>query len=289
MCSSRIVCPPGRARSTARRNGFSLVELIVVIAIIVLLIATLIPSMHKSMKMASSAICMHNLREIGASLTLYRVENNGWLPMSQPQSAAMTSRSGEDEVWFLKLYPTYLPDPTVLTCPEDPFRFRLLSSRDRLEDPSVAQFCSYGINSFIMTAGGGFLANMDRYRSTRPLDTILVADLGPDSGMESRPSLVQGGRARNGSMLALDDGYDPYHGDPVRSWLTQRHGRGINMLTTGWGVREARTDDASHSLIQRYYPSCANGGCTFCRALPMYHYSFAADRLYWWTGPVPTE
>jgi len=268
----------------ARRRGFSLVELIVVIAIIVLLIATLIPSLHKSMTMAASTVCMHNLRQIGDSLNLYRVENNGWLPVAPPQP-----RSSDAEVWFLKLYPTYLPDPSVLTCPEDPFRFRLVNGRDRLEDPSVAQFASYGINSFIMTAGGGFLANFDRYRSTRPLDTILVADLGPDSGMESRPSLMQGGRARNGSLLALDDGYDPHHGDPVPSWLTQRHGRGINMLTTGWGVREARTDQASQSVIQRYYSSCANGGCTFCRALPLYHYSFAADRLYWWTGPVPTE
>jgi hypothetical protein len=164
----------------------------------------------------------------------------------------------------------------------------MVHARDKMHNPDVADFSSYGINSFIMTAGGGVLADVDRYRPSRPPNTILLADLGPDYG-DSTPANDQSrpkGPSRNSSLLAWDDGFDIFEG-AAEPWLTARHGDGINILTLSNTVTYARTFDRLQKPIYSYYDECAAGGCTLCNELNLYHYSFARSRLYWWTGPAP--
>ena len=296
-----------RARGATRRCGATLIELLVVITLIGLLVGSLLPSVGKSMRMASDAICKHHLRELGKTLMLYQIDSNGWLPtMGEPQSGLRAMRAAEP--WFAKLFPTYLQDPAVLTCPEDPYRFRMLETGGNFAAPEsadahgagsgtqpdfmaarAAEFSSYGINSFILTSGNGFLAQEGRRHPSRPLDTLLAADLGPDrGGSESGPGLV--GPSRNASLLPWDDGFDPFDPDaPSASWLTTRHGGKINVLTLEGGVRSVKTADILKQPVQSYYSNCAAGGCTFCRELGVNHYSFAKDHIYWWTGSAPSE
>ncbi len=275
-------------RSALRRRAATLIELLVVMAMIGLLISILIPSLKQSMQLARATVCMHNLRDIGYSLRLYGVENDGWLPaVTRPDLGIEAIRTSGS--WFVKLYPTYLPDPLVLTCPEDPFGYRMAKAGGRLSDPSVADYPSYGINSFVVASGGGFLADVDRHQPTRPLDTILVADLGPDDALGTPDARGVIGPVRNASLLAWDDGFDPLTGRSSQPWVTKRHPGGIHVLTLAGGVREARTSDMMRRPISRFYENCAAGGCTFCNHLRLIHYSFARDHLYWWTGPVPSE
>ena len=281
------------ARSTARR-ATSLIELLVVIFIIALLIGMLVPSLKRSMNLARSTVCMHNMREIGQCLYAYRTDFDGWLPVSPPPSQVARATS---EVWFQKLWPAYMPDARVLACPEDPFRFRMLRASHDIDHPEVVDYPSYGINSFIMAGGRGALANLDRYRPSRPADTILLGDLGPDretpgtavdvvdEGDTNTKVHMQGPR-RNSGRLPVDDGYDPVEAD-VLPWLTLRHGHGINVLTLAHNMRQARTIDHFRNPPARHYDDCANGGCTMCNELQYFHYSFAKDRLYWWTGSAP--
>ncbi len=263
--------------------------MLVVIFIIAMLVGLLVPSLGRSMRLANSTVCMQNLRQIGQCLYAYQTDFDGWLPVSHTPRAVETA-SARSEVWFQKLWPTYMSDPLVLTCPEDPFRFRMIRARDELDSPEVADYPSYGINSFIMTAAGGELANLDRYRPSRPVNTILLADLGPDYGggtvREPGNSGTVRGPARNGSLLALDDAFDIYSGR-AEPWLTARHGDGINILTMTQNVQKARTIDILSRLPQATYEDCAAGGCTLCNELMLIHYSFARDRLYWWTGSAP--
>ncbi|MFQ5591741.1 MAG: hypothetical protein ACE5HE_11295, partial [Phycisphaerae bacterium] len=259
--------------------------MLVVILIVAIAVAMLLPSLKRSMVLARSAVCMHNLREVGQGLRLYQFENDGWLP------GAHVAADGErpesiNAVWFVPLCRSFL-DPSALTCPSDPFRYRMLQARDRLTDPAVADYPSYGISSLALYGRGGTLADVDRRMPTRPLDTILVADLGPDNRPAEQPvehkrpepgkptmtvtatvslSSANAGPQRNGSLLSWDDGYDPLAFDTPPTWLTVRHADGVNMLTLAGGVRSARTANLLRRPVLRYYPDCEAGGCSLCIA-----------------------
>src|SRR3990170_8145494 len=99
-----------RARSGASRRASSLIELLVVIAIIGFLLSLLIPSLKRSTDMASATVCRHHLRELGRSLDMYRMENDGWLPVAAPVLSNPLERENP-EPWFGKLFPSYIPDP----------------------------------------------------------------------------------------------------------------------------------------------------------------------------------
>lgn len=62
--------------------GFTLVELLVSIAIIALLVSILLPAMQRARDAASTVKCSSNLRSIGQGIFAYAAENNQFLPAS---------------------------------------------------------------------------------------------------------------------------------------------------------------------------------------------------------------
>jgi prepilin-type N-terminal cleavage/methylation domain-containing protein/prepilin-type processing-associated H-X9-DG protein len=62
------------------RNGFTLLELLVVIAIIAILAALLLPSLTAAKQKAQGISCMDNSRQMMVALHLYGDDFSGWLP-----------------------------------------------------------------------------------------------------------------------------------------------------------------------------------------------------------------
>lgn len=67
-------------RGQSRRGGFTLVELLVVIAVILLLIAMLLPGLRRGLESARQVTCLDHLRQIGLATLMYCQENDGQLP-----------------------------------------------------------------------------------------------------------------------------------------------------------------------------------------------------------------
>ena len=75
-----------------RRNGFTLVELLVVIGIIALLISILLPSLNKARQQANKAACLSNLHNIAVAMAMYTAQYKGGLPEG-------VGKSGQD-TWY---------------------------------------------------------------------------------------------------------------------------------------------------------------------------------------------
>src|ERR1700675_1325002 len=66
--------------SKSAKQGFTLVELLVVIGIIALLISILLPTLNKARESANAIKCAAHLRSIGQGLAIYVSQNKGTLP-----------------------------------------------------------------------------------------------------------------------------------------------------------------------------------------------------------------
>ena len=71
------------AQRESHGRGFTLVELLVVVAIIALLISILLPAMNSARTVARTVIGLSNQRQIMASIMMYAQDYEGHLPMGQ--------------------------------------------------------------------------------------------------------------------------------------------------------------------------------------------------------------
>lgn len=97
-------------------KGFTLLELLVVMAIAAVLAAMAVPAIRMGTARADSAKCLGNLRAIGVGLNSWLADNNMTMP---PLAAARKSR--DDDVPVIdNTLGVYLADKRVFACPADP-------------------------------------------------------------------------------------------------------------------------------------------------------------------------
>jgi prepilin-type N-terminal cleavage/methylation domain-containing protein len=70
-----------------RRRGFTLVELLVVIAIIAVLIAILLPALNMAREQARRTQCMSNVRQLTMAWLMYANDNKGRFCNSNTQAS----------------------------------------------------------------------------------------------------------------------------------------------------------------------------------------------------------
>ena len=81
-----------------RHGGFTLVELLVVVAIISLLVTILMPSLNRAKALARTVVCTSNLRSIGMGCQIYLHENNNWFCAD-----AQPTPDGKENVVFCRI------------------------------------------------------------------------------------------------------------------------------------------------------------------------------------------
>jgi prepilin-type N-terminal cleavage/methylation domain-containing protein/prepilin-type processing-associated H-X9-DG protein len=114
-----------RSRSAA---GFSLIELLVVVAIVALLAAILFPVLSQAREKGRQAACLSNLHQLGLAFQQYLADHESTYPSCDNDKAKITGEPPEPETpdadgpperdWHIVLQP-YVKDFGVLRCPSD--------------------------------------------------------------------------------------------------------------------------------------------------------------------------
>ncbi len=100
---------------TGRTQGFTLLELLTVIAIIAILAALLFPAADRSMEKAKKTRCLANMKQWGAAVMVYASENKGLFPEEGiGKSPTLASYTG---AWFNVLAPLVGMEPLSSACP----------------------------------------------------------------------------------------------------------------------------------------------------------------------------
>lgn len=80
-------------------TGFSLVELLVVIAIVSVLIAVLLPALSSARKSVQRSLCMSNLRQVGIGTAIYLSDFKGRYPITPYNVRSGNANAGDDVCW----------------------------------------------------------------------------------------------------------------------------------------------------------------------------------------------
>lgn len=168
----------------AARRGFTLVELLVVVAIIALLIAILLPGLRLARQHGQSAKCLAHLRQLSLAVVLYTQENQDRFP---PWGLAHGGSGNPLQSWLNKLGPEFggITDPNageqvngLVKCPSDQSEFW------RVPLSGITRQTSYASNYLLVY--DGYRKNR-LAKAPRPSSTIFWAELveenkGPPGG-----------------------------------------------------------------------------------------------------------
>ncbi len=121
-----------------RRSAFTLIEVLVVVAIIALLVAILLPSLARARKQARSTVCLSYLEQQGKAAMTYAHETRGFFPSCQfdaieriPKAtrrllSRMIGKAGEIFYCPSNDIRPWTPDLFSLTCPDTANEGRIL-------------------------------------------------------------------------------------------------------------------------------------------------------------------
>lgn len=99
-------------------SAFTLVELIIVIAILSMLVLLSAPELEKFLQRSRSVACMNNLRQIGAGVLSYVADNSNTYPIIEPNPADPIYQP-EIKATPLTEFEEYGVSGNVLRCPSD--------------------------------------------------------------------------------------------------------------------------------------------------------------------------
>ncbi|MHC5082581.1 MAG: type II secretion system protein [Planctomycetota bacterium] len=155
----------------SERQGFTLIEILVVISVIALLLGILVPTLSSAKESARRTVCLSNVRQLDIALKLYIDDHDDRIPPRDYDGGS---------VWVVRLEP-YYQNRKLLRCPTD----RGEVDRSYLMNGFIDYFAVHSFNGdwdefFGAYKTGGF-EGMKVSNIPQPAETIALGEKRVDS------------------------------------------------------------------------------------------------------------
>ena len=230
--------------SGARRAAFTLLEILVVVAILALLAAILFPAFARARENARRTSCLSNLKQIGLGALQYAQDFDETMVGTELGDGTPVS----PEYFWGEMLAPYTKSDQILQCPSESVRFaRAVPVPGFPSGISQEWTYSYAIND-VRDAGanriGAAFARLSAL--TKPGETVLIVDgwplaAKPSSAPERHEVAWQLG-SRDAPTKAGDDG-NPRHLEGFVAVFCDGHSKWRRRAQTGTGTYEIGSQD----------------------------------------------
>jgi len=222
------------------RSAFTLVEMLVVVAIIGVLLALLLPTIQSVRASARRIKCMNNMRQVDMAIVRHCHDFSGQFPETSH------TVSVPEQAWIYKLAP-YLEDMDVIRiCPDDPQGSGRLTLKQT----------SYVLNAYVTSETSKGITNMNKLKSTSQVMVFFeLADHRPPGAFEDHV------HSFNWFKQTFINNKTVYN-QIVNEITTKRHG-GVAHYAFADGHVEAISDEQIHAWALKPYKFVLPDPATF--------------------------
>jgi prepilin-type processing-associated H-X9-DG protein len=208
-------------------RAFTLIELLIVMACLVLLVAMLLPALARPKRAAPGYRCRNNLKQIGIAFRVWALDNRDQYPMRVSVPKGGTMELAERGIVFpsFLVMSNELSTPKILVCPDDPASEKRMATTFSYSSPAQPNVL------FASDKNVSYFVGVDA-ENTQP--SMLLTG---DSNLG-----LQGGRLMSGLQSFWTN-------SPI-CWLEPRHGKWGNIGMADGSVQQASTKELRKALSE---------------------------------------